>query len=139
MITISKSTGEEIKEFNDREWVDADLKYYGKTSEWIKEKYVFKAEEDGKIVGAIAGKYEEGVLYIDDIIVAKSKRGLGIGKSLIKRSEEFGKEKGGHKTYLITGKTWEVRKFYESLGFIKTGELKNHFRHVDFVIYEKII
>lgn len=139
MITISKSTGEEIKEFNDREWVGADRKYYGKTSEWIKEKYVFKAEEDGKIVGMISGKYEEGVLYIDDLIVAEDKRGLGVGKALVQKAEAYGKEKGGHKAYLITGKTWDLRKFYESLGYVNTGEFKNHFRHVDFVIYEKLI
>jgi len=139
MIAISKSTGEEVKEFRDKEWVDADIKYYGKSTGWIDEDYVFKAEEDGKTVGIIAGKYQEGVLYIDDLIVAKNKRNLGVGKDLIKKSEEFGKEMGGHKAYLITGKTWEVRKFYESLGFVKTGEFKNHYRHVDFAIYEKLI
>ena len=139
MITVSKSTSEEIKEFNDREWIAADLKYYGKTSAWIKEKYFFKATENGEIVGAIIGKYEAGVLYIDDLIVAKEKRNLGIGKALVKKAEVYGKEMGGHKVYLITGKTWEVRKFYDSLGFIKTGELLNHYRHVDFVIYEKLI
>lgn len=139
MIIVSKSTSEEIKEFNNREWVAADFKYYGKSSGWIKEKYAFKAEENGKIVGAIIGKYEEGVLYIDDLIVAKEKRNLGIGKALVKKAEVYGKEMGGHKVYLITGKTWEVRKFYDSLGFIKTGELLNHYRHVDFIIYEKSI
>jgi len=137
MITVSKSTSEEIKEFNDREWIDADNKYYGLASGWIKEKYIFKAEENGNIVGCISGKYEEGVLYIDDLIVAKDKRNLGIGKSLIEKVEEYGKEMGGHKIYLITGKTWDVRKFYESLGFIGAGEFKNHYRHVDFIIYEK--
>lgn len=139
MIKISKSTSEEIQEFNDREWVAADTIYYGAGTEWIKEKYVFKAEEDGKIVGSIAGKYEEGVLYIDDVIVAKDKRGLGIGKDLIKKAEEYAKKMGGHKSYLITGKTWDVRKFYESLGYKVTGEFKNHYRHVDFVIYEKLL
>jgi ribosomal protein S18 acetylase RimI-like enzyme len=139
MITVSKATSEEIKEFNNQEWIAADLKYYGKTSAWIKEKYFFKATENGEIVGAIIGKYEAGVLYIDDLIVAKEKRNLGIGKALVKKAEVYGKEMGGHKVYLITGKTWEVRKFYDSLGFIKTGELLNHYRHVDFVIYEKLI
>ncbi len=139
MITISKSTNEEIKEFRDKEWVDADIKYYGKSAGWIDEDYVFKAGEDGKTVGIIAGKYQEGVLYIDDLIVAKGKRHSGVGKALVKKAEEFAKEKGGHKAYLITGKTWEVGKFYESLGFVKTGDLKNHYRHVDFVIYEKLI
>jgi len=137
MIKISKSTVEEIKEFNDREWVEADKRYYGRSDKWIKEDFAFKAEEAGEIIGNIFGKYEEGILYISDIIVAKNKRGLGIGKDLIKTAEEYGKAMGGHKSYLITGKTWETRKFYESLGFINTGEFKNHFRHVDFVIYEK--
>src|ERR1017187_5430031 len=116
MIIISKSTSEEIKEFNDREWVDADFKYYGKTTGWIKEKYFFKATESGKIVGAIIGKYEAGVLYIDDLIVAKDKRNLGIGKALVNKAQVYGRKMGGHKAYLITGKTWEVRKFYESAG-----------------------
>lgn len=139
MITINKSTNEEIKEFNDREWIGADAKYYGKTTGWINEKFVFKAEENGIIVGSIVGKYEEGVLYIEDLIVAKDKRKLGIGRSLVEKAEEFGRKKGGHKAYLITGKTWKVRKFYKALGFIKTGELADHFRHVNFVIYEKPI
>jgi len=139
MINISKSTQEEIKEFNEAEWVDEDQRYYGKSIEWIYEKYVFKAEENGEIVGSVSGNYEEGVLYIEDVIVAKQKRGQGIGKLLIETAENFANEKGGHKSYLITGKTWDVRKFYESLGFINTGELKNHFRGVDFVIYEKTI
>ena len=139
MIKISNSTAEEIKEFNDKEWIDADIKYYKTATGWIKEEYVFKAEENRKIVGAIIGRYEEGVLYIDDLIVAKDQRNLGIGKDLVKKAEEFGKIMGGHKVYLITGKIWNVRKFYESLGFIKTGDLLNHYRHVDFVIYEKLI
>ena len=50
MITVSKSTSEEIKEFNNREWVAADFKYYGKTSGWITEKYAFKAAENGNLV-----------------------------------------------------------------------------------------
>jgi ribosomal protein S18 acetylase RimI-like enzyme len=139
MINISKSTHEEIKGFNEAEWVEQDRKYYGKSTEWINEKYVFKAKENGEIVGSISGNYEEGVLFIEDIIVAKQKRGLGIGKLLVEAVEKYAKEKGGHKVYLITGKTWDVRKFYESLSFTNTGELKNHFRGVDFVIYEKII
>lgn len=137
MITISKSTTEEIKAFNQAEWIASDLMYYGQSTGWTKEEYIFKAEEDGKIVGSIEGNYEEGVLYIEDVIVLKEKRGLGVGKKLIEEAIKYAKEMGGHKAYLITGKTWEVRKFYESMGFINTGELKNHFRNVDFVIYEK--
>jgi len=139
MITISKSSSEEIKAFNQAEWIASDLAYYGQSTGWIKEGYIFKAEEDGKLIGSIEGNYEEGVLYIEDVIVLKEKRGLGVGKMLVENAQKYAKERGGHKMYLITGKTWEVRKFYESMGFINTGEFKNHFRNVDFVIYEKSI
>ncbi len=46
LITISKSTSEEIQEFNDREWVAADTKYYGQATGWIKEKYILKFDID---------------------------------------------------------------------------------------------
>lgn len=139
MITISKSTRAEIKKFNDYEWIDADIKYYGKAEHWVTKNFVFKAEENGVIVGNIYGKFASGVLYIDDLMVAKEKRGLGIGKMLMEKAEEFGRSLGGHRVWLITGKTWDVRGFYESLGYEKTGDLADHFKHTDFVIYEKLL
>ena len=86
--------------------------------------------------------------YIDDFLVEekdlievkpkKLKSSLTV-RLKAKAARKFCKEKGGHKVYLITGKTWKVGKFYESLGYRKSGELLNHYRHVDFVIYEKFI
>jgi hypothetical protein len=80
MITISKSTKEEIKPFNAKEWVATDVKYYGENNDWVEEVFVFKAVEEGEIVGTIYGKFAAGVLYIDDLIVTKPKRNLGIGR-----------------------------------------------------------
>ncbi len=138
MVNIIKSSLEEIKDFNEKEWVFADQKYYGEGNGWKEEEFVFKAEEYGQIVGSISGKFEEGVLYIGDLIVAKDKREKGIGKMLLEKAEEFGKNMGAHKSYLITGEDWDVRKFYEDLGYKNTGGFKNHFRHVNFVVYEKL-
>ena len=78
-------------------------------------------------------------MFVNDIIVSKSKRGQGIGRELIEKAEIFAKRLGGHKMYLVTGKDWESRKFYEALGFAATGEFKKHFRKKDFVIYEKLV
>ncbi len=140
MITISKSTKAEIKKFNDFEWIDADKKYYGKAVHWVRKDFVFKAVEDGEIVGNIYGKFGSGVLYIEDLMVAKDKRGQGIGKMLMQKAEDFGRELKAHKAWLLTGKTWEgSRTFYESLGYKQTGELLNHYKHKDFVIYEKLL
>jgi GNAT superfamily N-acetyltransferase len=137
MITISASTKAEIKPFNAKEWVATDVKYYGKVKKWIEKNFVFKATEDGEIVGTIYGKFAAGVLYIDDLIVAKDKRNLGIGSMLMERAEQFGLQMKAHKIYLITWEDSDVGSFYEKLGYKKTGDMVNHYHHTDFVIYEK--
>jgi len=139
VIIVSKSTKEEIKPFNAKEWVATNVKYYGEGKNWVEEDFVFKAVEEGEIVGTIYGKFAAGVLYIDDLIVTKTKRNLGIGKKLMEKAEEFGKEKKAHKAYLITGEDWnEARGFYEKMGYKKTGDFVNHYNNSDFVIYEKL-
>jgi len=137
MITVSKSTKAEIKPFNAKEWVATNVKHYGKPDNWIEEEFVFKVVEDGEIVGTIYGEFAAGVLYIDDLIVAKTKRNLGIGKMLMEKAEEFGKDLKAHKSYLITWEDGDVIGFYEKLGYKKTGDFVNHYYHSDFVIYEK--
>jgi len=94
--------------------------------------------EDGEIVGTIYGEFAAGVLYIDDLIVTKAKRGSGIGRQLMEKTEEFGRALKAHKAYLITWKDDEVIGFYEKLGYKKTGDFVNHYSHADFVIYEKL-
>jgi ribosomal protein S18 acetylase RimI-like enzyme len=140
MITISKSSWAGVKQFVVDTWKPANRKYYSDNGEWEEKKFYFKAEENGEIVGSIYGKFDAGVLYIDDLIVAENKRGLGIGKALMQKAEDFGMQMKAHKLYLITGKTWTgPRGLYESLGYIQTGEFLNHYKHTDFVIYEKLL
>lgn len=138
MIKISEAKPEETKDLVKSEWPDVDQALYGERN-WVEKDFLFKADRDGVVVGSIMGKYAAGVLYVDDLIVAKSERGKGIGKMLMSKAEEFGKENGAHKTYLITKKEGNVaaRKLYDNLGYLITGEFKNHYYHFDFVIYEK--
>jgi len=44
-----------------------------------------------------------------------------------------------HKIFLETGKTWKVRKFYEKLGYNKTGDLPKHFAKQDYIEYTKLL
>jgi len=134
MITIENSTKEEIKEFNAKQWVATDVITSEKDKE---EKFVFKAVEDGEIVGTIYGKYADGILYIDDLVVTKSKRNLGVGRMLMEKAERFGQKLKAHKAYLVTGKDWEVRGFYEKLGYKLTGDFANGLESNDLVVYEK--
>lgn len=139
MIVIQKSTKGEIRKFDAMAWKDANIEHYGGPIRWIEKGFTFKATEDREIVGTIVGKFSAGVIYVDDLVVAKNHRGKGIGKLLIQKAEDFGKKMGAHKAYLFTGNGWDAEKFYQNTGYKKTGILLNHFLHKDFVIYEKII
>lgn len=139
MIQIAKASKQEIKKFSKKEWLKASIKHYGKPVDYKEREFVFKAIQNGKIVGVILGKHESGLLYIFDIIVADDKRGQGIGKASMKKAEEFGKKLGAHKIHLMTGKGWEAEKFYLASGFKQICLLPNHHFHKDFVLFEKFI
>ena len=82
------------------------------------------ALEDGKLA-AYARIFEAGVTYplpsIGRVVTSPSKRGSGLGRELMKRSIEHCETLFG-KTSIILGAQMYLRKFYESLGFIVSGE-----------------
>lgn len=120
-------------------WAKADATHFGRKIQWAKEKKAFLAYEDGEIVGVLELTMQAGVMYIDEIIVKEELHRKGIGKMLMQKAEEVAKEKNLHKVYLDTGKDWPATKFYEALGYTKTGELPNHFEHADYVTYSKFL
>ncbi len=85
----------------------------------------FKAVVDGGTVGFLAcdcnwySKYEgKEVAEIHEIFVLPEYQGKGIGKALMKKAEEYGKERGRDLIELWVGIGNEkARRFYESLGF----------------------
>ena len=138
-ITIAKTTEKEIKGFSKKARKEADIEHYGPAARWVSKEFILKATEGGKIVGVVKAKYEAGVVYIKNLIVAKDQRKQGIGRQLMAKAETAGKKLGGHKAFLFTGKTWSEKRFYEKLGYKKTGDLPKHFFKQDFVVYSKTI
>ena len=138
-ISLSKANEKEIETFNKKAWQEADLEDYGPGAKWVSKEIIFKAVEGGKIIGTIKAKYDAGVVYVKNVIIAKNKRRQGIGRQLMVKVETTGKKLGAHKIYLFTGKTWPEKRFYEKLGYRKTGDLPKHFFKHDFVIYSKTV
>jgi ribosomal protein S18 acetylase RimI-like enzyme len=139
VIKVTKSTDKEVRKFGHTEWSIANFEHYGRDVDYNQKYFVFKADENGKIVGSIKGSHEAGVLYVNYLIVAHNKKGQGIGKLLTQEFEKFGKKLSAHKVHLITGSDWDATKFYEALGYKRIAILPKHHFKKDFVVYEKFI
>ncbi|MCL4353549.1 GNAT family N-acetyltransferase [Patescibacteria group bacterium] len=137
MLTISKATKKETKNWAKREWKKVETGHFGTHVDMDKKNYRFKAVEDEKIVGMITGKYEGGVLYISQLITDENFRGRGIGSKLIKTAEDFGRKYNAHISWLITGREWSENIFYKKMGYKLIATIPNFYGHKDFVIYTK--
>lgn len=138
-IQIADTISEDAVDFVKNEWKNAGIVHFGRIVNWKKEKKTLQAIEENEIVGVLELTMQAGVMYIDELIIKQDRQGHGIGKTLMEKAEELARERKLHKIYLDTGKTWLATKFYEALGYQKTGELPNHFEHADYIIYSKLI
>jgi len=126
-------------DFVKSQWPIADKVHFGHEVEWKKEKKALIAKDDVQIVGVLEYTIQAGVMYIDEIIIAHDQQGKGIGKMLMEHVEEIATNDHLHKIYLDTGATWPAVKFYEALGYIKTGDLPKHLAGQDYVIFSKFL
>jgi GNAT superfamily N-acetyltransferase len=136
MINILTATKKDSLE---SEWDKLDFSYYGKNAPWVYKPYKFKAidSDSGELLGTIVGKYESGVLYIEEVMVKEAARGKGIGTLLVKKAEDFCKTLGGHKVWLVTGTTWPTNAFYTSLGYKESATIPNFYFGIDMKMYTK--
>lgn len=138
-IKISKTTEKKIKKFNEKEYRKLDIEYFGKPVTWARTPIIFKATENGKIAGTMDAHYTGEIVFIKDIVVAKTKRRQGIGSKLIRQVEKEAKRLGAHKIFFYTGRKWYTNKFYKKLGYKIEAILPKHCFKIDYVIYSKFI
>lgn len=138
-IEIVPITPIETKNFEQKEWTQVDQEHWGGEITWDTHDYRFVAKENGEVVGLIFGKYEAGTTFIDNVLTSSNHRGKGIGTKLMHFIEEWTKEQGGHKVWLVTHVEWKANALYNKLGYQKTCTLKKHFLGADFFLYEKLL
>ena len=138
-IEILPSTQEETLDFEEREWPLVDEEHWGREISWDVFDYRFVARFEGEIIGVIFGKFEAGVAYVDNLLIAKKHRGKGIGTKMMSFIEHWTTERGGHKVWLVTHTEWEANQLYKKLGYDVICTLKKHFLNEDFYLYEKIL
>ncbi len=88
--------------------------------------YIFVYEIDSKVAGIATILIEQKFIHdgsrighIEDVVVTKNCRGLGIGKKLIEKCLEVARERQCYKVILDCDD--KNVKFYEKIGFVKFG------------------
>ncbi len=141
-IKVTENGSEKLDEFYRKEWTTADKKHYGREvlwESWTPRNFTIEACNDDEIIGALSFTIHQDVSVIELFITAEKHRGEGVGKLLVEKVEEISKENHVHKIYLQTGKDWEEVGFYEKFGYVKTGDLPNHYLHSDYIEMTKFI
>lgn len=124
-----------VERFRSREWYKFN-KEQGYS--WDQKKYSLIALENKKLIGFAKFKITGGASYLNELIVSKEFRGKGIGNLLIKRFEEFSKNKGCHVVYLETSNKHKTAlKFYKKQGYKKVATLKDNKFHFTWYFFEK--
>ncbi|WP_304235407.1 GNAT family N-acetyltransferase [Jiulongibacter sediminis] len=82
-------------------------------------------EEDGRALGCIHLRYRKDHIYLGMFTVSPSHQGLGIGKTLMKFSEEKAIELKTPKMEItvLTLRT-DLIAWYERHGYVRTGEIR---------------
>lgn len=128
-----------MQSFSKKEWTISDKKHFGGQFDYHPIEGYIRAQENNIILGVLHYRIQAGVMDIVSFIVGFDYQKKGIGRALMKNAEEFAKKNKAHKLYLLTGVDWEAAKFYEKVGFVQTGILKNHHMNKDWIELSKFI
>ena len=79
------------------------------------------AEEEGRIIGTIGIKNEQGKARISRMYIEKAQRGKGLGKKMMKLALNYCKNKY-KEIFLTTYKQMKSVGFYEKMGFFVAKE-----------------
>lgn len=84
---------------------------------------ILAVSEDGEVIGLTRSLSDEvSIHYLQDIIVHPDHQRKGIGRKLLNETLEFFKDVRTH--MILTDDEEKQLKFYSSLGFMNTKELK---------------
>jgi len=129
LLTIKQLTLELIEAMGDTEGIDIKL-IAENCQNFLSEvnSYILVAEIEGIVVGFVNFTTRKTILHrglsglIDELIIAKSYRGKGIGRQLLSSAIEKSRQLGCCEVEVSTEKTnIKAREFYRQCGFTERG------------------
>lgn len=120
----------DVVRFLRSEWPRADEELLGRAYDWHSDVVVIAAKNGRRTAGALRGHLLGGVGTVQELLVAESWRGRGIGSSLLAAFEERARSNRCHKVVLRTPMGSRAEGFYRERGYHREYTLLgHHFRH----------
>lgn len=96
---------------------------------YVKRGSIFKvAEQDGRIVGYVLAKLENGICHLLSVAVLPEYRGIGIGGALVEKAIEECRKRGAIAAYLeVHVENVIAVHLYRKLGFKVIGLINNYY------------
>ncbi|RAL05425.1 GNAT family N-acetyltransferase [Aspergillus ibericus CBS 121593] len=92
----------------------------------IKDGYVYVAERDGEIHGTVVLAPKQDYMLVDNIAVAESARGTGLGRKMLDFADEAARRAGYDTVRLHTNETMVKNiAIYKRLGYVETHRADN--------------
>jgi GNAT superfamily N-acetyltransferase len=86
---------------------------------------LFVRDDSEKIVGGLLGYTHWRWLFVENLWVAESLRGLGYGRTLMQQAEREARRRGCRHAYLDTF-SFQALAFYQKLGYELFGQLDDY-------------
>lgn len=85
----------------------------------------FRDPETKKLMGGLAGYTQWKWLFVNRLWVSDETRGTGLGKKILAMAEAEGVKRGCVGVWLDTF-SFQAPNFYEKLGYVRFGEIKEY-------------
>lgn len=92
--------------------------YQKKSVNWV------LSDSNGECIAVLTADLLWDWLYIDELWVADSCRGLGYGKLLLEKAEDYARDEELSGLWLWT-QSWQAPKLYERMGYVEFTRFEN--------------
>jgi L-asparaginase II/GNAT superfamily N-acetyltransferase len=116
-LTVGRGDEKEVLRFLREEWPAADEETFGRAVEWIAQPFALVARRQRHTVAVLKGHFVGGVGSVDELIVSRGQRGLGVGSLLLDRFEQEADKRGCSVIVLRAVKESKAEKFYRGRGY----------------------
>jgi L-asparaginase II/GNAT superfamily N-acetyltransferase len=116
-LVTSRGDDREVLRFLREEWPWADEETFGRPVEWIAEPLVLALRRQRQILGVLKGHFVGGVGSVDELIVRRTQRGLGVGSMMLRRFEEEADRRECRRVVLRAVKGSPAEDFYRRRGY----------------------